>query len=230
MKKIVLIRHGESVWNKENIFTGWTDVKLSSKGINEAKKAGKILKKHNFDFDYAYTSYLKRAIHTLWEVLYKLDLLWIKIKKTWKLNERHYGSLQGYNKEKTSKIYGEKKVFLWRRSYKISPPKIKKNDKRYPGKEKKYSNLTSHEIPLGESLLDTFNRVIPYWKNEIFKKIKNNKSIIIVAHGNSLRALIKYLDKISDDKICDINIPTGIPLIYEFKKNFKIKKKYYLNI
>lgn len=228
MKKIVLIRHGESLWNQKNIFTGWTDIKLSNKGLKEAKKAGKLLKKHNFTFDYAYTSYLTRSIHTLWKILYELDLLWIKVIKSWKLNERHYGALQGYNKKKISKKYGIKKFNEWRRSYKISPPKIKINDERYPGKEQKYINLDKKNIPLGESLLDTYNRVIPYWKKNILYKIKKNYKIIIVAHGNSLRALVKYLENISDEKIVNLNIPTGIPLIYEFKENFKIYKKYYI--
>ncbi len=228
MKKIVFVRHGESIWNQKNIFTGWTDVKLSKKGIKEAKKAGSLLKKKNFNFNYAYTSYLKRAIHTLWIILYKLDLLWINTKKTWKLNERHYGNLQGLNKEETAKIYGEKKVLEWRRSYTTKPPQITYKDNKFPGKEIKYQKMNSHQLPLGESLLDTYNRVIPYWKKIILPKIKNNLSIIIVAHGNSLRALIKYLDKISDKNIIKLNIPTGIPLIYEFKDNLEIKNKYYL--
>ncbi len=228
MKKIVLIRHGESKWNQKNIFTGWTDIELSNNGIKEAQNAGKILKKNNFTFDYAYTSVLKRAIHTLWEILCKLNITWINVKKSWKLNERHYGSLQGYNKEETSKIYGKEKVLEWRRSFKISPPKISETDKRNPKKEKKYQKLKNQEIPKGESLLDTYNRVIPYWKNTIIPKIKNNLSIIIVAHGNSLRALVKYLDKISDKDIIDLNIPTGIPLIYEFKNNLQVQKRYYI--
>ncbi len=228
MKKIVLIRHGESIWNKKNIFTGWTDVDLSKKGIKEAKKAGVILKKNNFNFDCAYTSLLKRAIYTLWIILKKLNTSWIKVNKNWKLNERHYGSLQGYNKEEIAKIYGEKKVNEWRRSYKTKPPKITEKDKRYPGKEIKYKNLSLKKIPKGESLLNTYNRVIPYWEKKIIPKIKKNSSILIVAHGNSLRALIKYLDKISDKNIVNLNIPTGIPLIYEFKKNLEIHKKYYI--
>ncbi len=228
MNKIVLVRHGESIWNKKNIFTGWTDVDLSHKGIKEAKNAGIILKKNNFYFNYAYTSYLRRAIHTLWNVLYELDLLWIKTKKTWKLNERHYGNLQGLNKEKTSKIYGHKKVLEWRRSYTTKPPQITYQDEKFPGKEIKYQEIKKNKIPLGESLLDTYNRVIPYWKKNIIPKIKKNIPLIIVAHGNSLRALIKYLDKISDKNIIKLNIPTGIPLIYEFEENLKIKNKFYL--
>ncbi len=228
MKKIVLVRHGESIWNKKNIFTGWTDVKLSKKGIKEAKNAGILLKKNNFIFNNAYTSYLKRAIHTLWIILYKLDLIWIKIKKNWKLNERHYGDLQGLNKNETSKKYGEKKVLEWRRSYTTKPPQINKKNKKFPGNEIKYKKLKKKNIPLGESLLDTYNRVIPYWKNKIIPKINNNSSTIIVAHGNSLRALIKYLDKISDKDIIKLNIPTGIPLVYEFKNNLEVKNKFYL--
>ncbi len=228
MKKIVLIRHGESIWNQKNIFTGWTDVKLSKKGIKEAKNAGILLKKNNFTFNYAYTSFLKRAIHTLWKILYELDLMWITTKKTWKLNERHYGNLQGLNKDKISKKYGKKKVLKWRRSYTTKPPQINLKNKKFPGNEIKYKKLKKQEIPLGESLLDTYNRVIPYWKNKILPKINQNLSIIIVAHGNSLRALVKYLDKISDKDIIELNIPTGIPLIYEFKDNLEVKNKFYL--
>ncbi len=228
MNKIVLVRHGESIWNKENIFTGWTDIDLSEKGVKEAQNAGLLLKKNNFYFEYAYTSLLKRAIHTLWKILDELDLVWIKTKKTWKLNERHYGNLQGYNKEKISKIYGKKKVLKWRRSYTTKPPQINCNDNKFPGKEIKYKKIKYNKIPLGESLLNTYNRVIPYWKKKILPKIKKNIPIIIVAHGNSLRALIKYLDKISDKDIIKLNIPTGIPLIYEFNENMKIKNKFYL--
>ncbi len=228
MKKIVLIRHGESKWNQKNIFTGWKDIDLSKKGITEAKNAGTILKKNNFNFEYAYTSFLKRSIHTLWKILDKLNLSWIKVTKTWKLNERHYGNLQGYNKKKIAEIYGEKKVLEWRRSYTTKPPQIDCKSEKFPGKEIKYKDLKYKEIPLGESLLDTYNRVIPYWKKNIYPKIKNNLSILIVAHGNSLRALIKYLDKISDKDIVKLNIPTGIPLIYEFTKKMKVKNKFYL--
>ncbi len=224
MKKIILIRHGESIWNKKNIFTGWKDIELSKKGILEAKKAGILLKKNKITFDYAYTSLLKRAIHSLWEILYTLDLVWIKIIKNWRLNERHYGRLEGHNKKKIYKIYGKNKINEWRRSFNICPPKIKKNNIKYIKKNIKYK-----KIPNGESLKDTYNRVIPYWKNKILPKIKNNKKIIIVAHGNSLRSLIKYLDKISDKKIEKIELPTGIPLIYELNNNNNINKKYYLN-
>ncbi len=228
MANLILVRHGESIWNQKNIFTGWTDVTLSSKGIQEAKNAGDLLKNNNCFFQYAYTSFLKRAIYSLWYILKKIDLSWITVKKTWKLNERHYGDLQGYNKEKSALIYGEKQIQIWRRSFKTSPPKITIQDKRYPGKEQKYNHLNKNLIPLGESLLDTYNRVIPYWINNIYPYIKNNKSILIVAHGNSLRALIKYLEQISDKDIENLNIPTGNPLLYQFDKNNNISNKYYL--
>ncbi len=231
MKKLVIIRHGESIWNKKNIFTGWTDIKLSLKGIKEAKNAGKILKKNKFNFDLAYTSYLNRAIHTTWEILFKLNIVWIKIIKTWKLNERHYGKLQGYNKKKILKKYGKKKFQEWRRSYKINPPKIKINDYRYPGKEKKYKKLKNNEIPLGESLLETYNRVIPYWNKKIYPNLLKNKLILIVAHGNSLRALIKHIENISDNNITKYEIPTGNPIVYEYENNKKkiiIKNKYFI--
>ncbi len=227
MSKLVLIRHGESIWNKKNIFTGWTDIKLSKNGILEAKNAGLLLKKNNFNFQYAYSSLLKRSIHTLWEILYKLDLLWIKVIKNWRLNERHYGNLQGYNKKKITIKYGEKKVNKWRRSYKSRPPKMNLNNKKYIKKNIKYKNINNKYIPLTESLEDTYNRLLILWKNNIINKIKKNYNIIIVAHGNSLRALIKYLDKISDENIEKLNIPTGIPIIYKFK-NKNIIKKYYL--
>ncbi len=231
MKKIVIIRHGESIWNQKNIFTGWTDIKLSKKGIKEAQNAGKILKKNNFFFNKIYTSVLNRSIHTAWEILYKLNLTWIKVSKNWQLNERHYGALQGLNKDKTIKKYGEKKVQKWRRSYYKCPPKITIKDKRYPGKEKKYKyiNIKNNKIPTGESLFDTYNRVIPFWKKKIYPKLKNN-NLLIVAHGNSLRALIKYIEKISENDILKLEIPTGIPLVYEYliKNKFKIIKKYYL--
>ncbi len=227
MNKIVLIRHGESIWNKKNLFTGWIDVKLSNNGIKEAKNAGKILKKKKIIFNYAYSSILKRSIHTLWEILFKLNLLWIKINKNWKLNERHYGDLQGYNKKEISLIYGKKKVNLWRRSFKIKPPKLNINNKKYKNKEIKFYKLNKVIIPNRESLKDTYNRVIPFWKKNILPKIKNNNNIIIVAHGNSLRSLIKYLDNISDKNIEKLNIPTGIPIVYEFI-NKNIIKKYYL--
>ncbi len=230
MKKIILLRHGESIWNKKNIFTGWIDVNLSQQGILEAKKVGSIFKKKNINIEYAYTSFLKRAINTLWYVLNELDLLWINNFKSWKLNERHYGKLQGKNKKEIIKIYGEKKVFKWRRSYIKQPPKITQNSNKYPGKDIKYRNIKEKYIPTGESLKDTFNRVVPFWKNNIIKNIKKNKlnTILIVAHGNSLRSLIKYIENISDKKIENIEILTCKPLIYELDKNFKFIKKYYI--
>lgn len=229
MYKLVLLRHGESIWNKENRFTGWTDVDLSPRGIKEARTAGKILKEKKFTFDLAFTSYLKRAIKTLWLVQEEMDFYWLPVKNSWRLNERHYGALQGLNKAETAKKFGDEQVLLWRRSYDIKPPALKKSDKRYPGKDPRYKNLKNSELPTTECLKDTVKRFIPYWKKEIVPEIKKGKKIIIVAHGNSLRALVKYLDHISDKKIIELNIPTGIPLVYELDKNLKPQKKYYLN-
>jgi 2,3-bisphosphoglycerate-dependent phosphoglycerate mutase len=228
MYKIVLIRHGESVWNKENKFTGWSDVDLSDEGNEEAFKAGKQLKKDGFTFDLAYTSVLKRAIKTLWNVLNTMDLLWIPVIKDWKLNERHYGALQGLNKAETAAKYGEEQVKIWRRSYDIAPMALDENDERYPGKEARYSVLLKDKIPLAECLKDTVARVVPYWKKEIVPQIKLGKKIIIAAHGNSLRALVKYLDNISDSDIVNLNIPTAIPLVYELDGNLKAVKSCYL--
>ncbi|MDR1260023.1 MAG: 2,3-diphosphoglycerate-dependent phosphoglycerate mutase [Endomicrobium sp.] len=228
MYKIVLIRHGESVWNKENIFTGWSDVDLSEKGKEEALLAGEQMKRNGFTFDIAYTSVLKRAIKTLWNILDVMNLLWIPVIKSWRLNERHYGALQGLNKSETAVKYGKTQVKLWRRSYSVSPIPLNENDDRYPGNDIRYSCLQKKEIPLTECLKDTVTRVVPYWEKEIIHNMKMRKKIIIVAHGNSLRALIKYLDKISDDRIVDLNIPTASPLIYEFDKNLIPIKNYYL--
>ena len=223
MIKLVLVRHGESVWNKENKFTGWTDVELSDKGIEEAKEAGKLLKENGYTFDIAYTSLLKRANHTLDYILKELNLN-IPIYKSWHLNERHYGALQGLNKDDTRKKYGEEQVHIWRRSYDIVPPALNDNDERYKELYKVYGENTPHT----ECLKDTIERVIPYWNDEIVPNIKDNKKIIIVAHGNSLRGLIKYLDNISDDDIVILEIPTGSPLIYELDDNLKPIKSYYL--
>ncbi|BGI50721.1 MAG: 2,3-diphosphoglycerate-dependent phosphoglycerate mutase [Arsenophonus endosymbiont of Ceratovacuna japonica] len=228
INKVVLIRHGESEWNKENKFTGWTDVKLSDKGKEEAINAGQLLKKEGFIFDYAYTSVLKRAIHTLWIILDQIDQQWITVEKNWKLNERHYGALQGLNKIEIIKKYGDNQVKLWRRSFEIAPPKLNKNDFRYPGNDPKYINLQPSEIPLTESLEDTIKRVSNYWEKIIKTKINKNKKIIIVAHGNSLRALIKYLYKMNENEIVEFNIPTAVPLICEFNKNIQFTKYYYL--
>jgi len=228
MYKLVLLRHGESIWNKENIFTGWTDVDLSQKGIEEANNAGELLKNEGFTFDTAFTSLLKRAVRTLWIVLDKMDLMWIPVYKSWRLNERHYGALQGLNKKETAELYGEKQVLIWRRSFDVLPPLLDETDKRYPGYDPKYISLDKNEIPKSECLKDTINRFMPYWHNTISPMIKDGKKIIISAHGNSLRALVKYLDNISDSDIVNLNIPTGIPLIYELDNNLKPLKHYYL--
>jgi len=228
MIKLVLIRHGESMWNKENKFTGWTDVPLSEKGKKEAKKAGKILKKEGYKFDTAFDSFLKRSHQTRKIVLKEMNLEKIPLKKTWRLNERHYGALQGLNKAKTAKKYGEEQVYRWRRSYNIRPPALTRKDPRYPGNQSKYKDLPKKDLPLTECLKDTVKRVLPYWKKEIVPELKKGKKVVIFAHGNSLRALVKYLDKISDKDIPHLNIPTGIPLVYELDKNLNPKKHYYL--
>lgn len=228
MYKIVLIRHGESAWNKENRFTGWQDVPLSEKGLAEAKAAGELLKKEGYTFDKAYTSVLRRAIGTLRCVLEELDLLWIPIEKSWRLNERHYGALQGLNKAETAAKYGDAQVKIWRRSYATRPPLLTKDDERWPGRDRRYASLTPDEVPLGECLADTVARVVPYWESTIAPDVKSGKRIIIAAHGNSLRALVKYLDNISENDITELNIPTGVPLVYELDENLKPIRHYYL--
>ncbi len=228
MIKLVLIRHGESIWNKENLFTGWTDVDLSEQGKQEAKKGGELLKAEGYAFDIAYTSVLKRAIRTLWSVLDELDLMWIPVERSWRLNERHYGALQGLNKAETAAKYGDDQVHIWRRSYDIRPPALEKKDDRYPGKDPRYKNLSEKELPLTECLKDTVSRFLPYWKNTIEPTIKTGKKVLIAAHGNSLRALVKYLDNIPDEEIVGLNIPTGVPLIYELDDKLKPIKHYYL--
>ena len=228
MYKLVLLRHGESTWNKENRFTGWTDVDLSDKGKEEAKKAGQLLKKEGFIFDIAYTSVLKRAIRTLWTVLDEMDLMWIPVIRNWRLNERHYGALQGLNKAETAKKYGDDQVKIWRRSYDIQPPALEKTDDRYPGKDPRYSELDEKDLPLTECLKDTVDRFVPYWENVIAPTVKSAQRVIIAAHGNSLRALVKYLDNIPEKEIVELNIPTGIPLVYELDENLKPIKNYYL--
>lgn len=228
MKKIVLLRHGESTWNKENRFTGWRDVDLSDKGIKEAQKAGEVLKREGFVFDAAYTSVLKRAIRTLWIVLDKMDLMWIPVCNSWRLNERHYGALQGLNKQETASKYGEEQVLIWRRSYDIRPPALEKTDPRYPGNDPRYKGLRRKDIPQTECLKDTVTRFLPYWHETVAPVVKAGKCVIIAAHGNSLRALVKYLDKISDEDIVGLNIPTGIPLVYELTDSLKPVKSYYL--
>lgn len=228
MKKLVLLRHGESTWNKENRFTGWTDVDLSDKGREEASKAGEVLKKEGFVFDVAYTSVLKRAIRTLWTALDKMDLMWIPVNNSWRLNERHYGSLQGLNKSEMAAKFGEDQVLVWRRSYDVPPPPLEKNDPRSPRRDPRYGDLLDKEIPLTECLKDTVERFLPYWHHTIAPVVRSGKRVIIAAHGNSLRALVKYLDNISDDKIVGLNIPTGLPLVYELTDDLKPVKSYYL--
>lgn len=228
MYKVVLLRHGESIWNKENRFTGWTDVDLSEKGKEEAKRAGEVLKSEGYTFDIAYTSVLKRAIRTLWIVLDEMDLMWIPVIRHWRLNERHYGALQGLNKAETAKKYGEEQVKIWRRSYDIQPPALEKSDPRYPGHDPRYKELSESELPLTECLKDTVARFVPYWEGTIAPMVKSGKRVLIVAHGNSLRALVKYLDNIPDNEIVELNIPTGIPLVYELDENLKPIKHYYL--
>ena len=226
--KLVLLRHGESVWNKENRFTGWTDVDLSEKGKEEAKKAGETLKKEGFTFDVAFTSVLKRAIRTLWITLDEMDLMWIPVQRTWRLNERHYGALQGLNKSEMATKYGEEQVHIWRRSYDIGPPALEKKDVRYPGRDPRYRELPEKDIPLTESLDLTVKRFLPYWNESITPMLRANKKVLIAAHGNSLRALIKHLDKVSNDEIVSLNIPTAIPLVYELDQNLNPIKHYYL--
>ncbi len=228
MYKIVLLRHGESTWNQENRFTGWTDVDLTDKGRAEAALAGVTLKQQGFVFDLAYTSVLKRAIRTLNIVLDEMDLMWIPVEKSWRLNERHYGALQGLNKSEMAEQYGEEQVHIWRRSYSTQPPALEETDERYPGKDRRYADLTHEQLPLTECLADTVERVMPYWKDTIAPQIKAGKQIIIAAHGNSLRALIKYLDNVLEEEIVGLNIPTGIPLVYELDEELKPLKHYYL--
>ena len=228
MKKLVIVRHGESTWNKENRFTGWTDVDLSEKGRQEAKEGGEVLKKDGYVFDVAYTSVLKRAIRTLWTILDELDQMWIPVHRSWRLNERHYGALQGLNKSETADKYGEDQVKIWRRSYDIPPPVLTKDDERYPGHDPRYSKLTEKEMPLTECLKDTVARVLPFWNETIAPAIQRGERVLIAAHGNSLRALVMYLDGISEKDIVELNIPTGMPLVYELDDNLKPLNRYYL--
>ena len=228
MYEIVLIRHGESAWNRENRFTGWTDVPLSEKGVQEARAAGQLLKEEGCTFDLAFTSVLKRAVKTLWLVLEEMDLMWIPIRNSWKLNERHYGALQGLNKADTAAKYGDAQVKIWRRSYDVRPPFLKEDDERYPGKDPRYANLAKSELPAGECLADTVARVVPYWKETIVPEVRAGRRVIIVAHGNSLRALVKYLDNISDKDILELNIPTGVPLLYRLNDDMTPESHRYL--
>ena len=222
--KLVLIRHGESQWNLENRFTGWKDVDLSPKGTEEAKAAGRALKEMGLVFDIAYTSYLKRAIKTLNYVLEEMDELYIPVNKSWRLNERHYGALQGLNKAETAKKYGDEQVHIWRRSFDINPPAIDENSEYYPKSDRRYADVPDAEIPMGESLKDTIARVLPYWHSDISKSLEAGKNVIVAAHGNSLRALIKYLLNISDDEILNLNLTTGKPLVFEIDKDLKVLK------
>lgn len=221
MYKIVLLRHGESSWNMENRFTGWTDVPLSEKGISEATAAGILMRDEGFTFDLAYTSVLKRAVKTLWLALEQMDLMWIPIVNSWRLNERHYGALQGLNKAETAEKYGDEQVKIWRRSYDVRPPLLEKSDDRHPSRDKRYASLSPAELPDGECLADTVARAVPYWEDVIVPELRAGKNIIVAAHGNSLRALVKYLDGISEAEILELNIPTGIPLVYELDADMK---------
>jgi 2,3-bisphosphoglycerate-dependent phosphoglycerate mutase len=228
MITLVLLRHGESTWNKENRFTGWTDVDLSDRGREEAKAAGRLLKDGGYTFDLAFTSVLKRAIRTLWAALDELDLLWIPVTKDWRLNERHYGALQGLNKAETAAKHGDAQIKIWRRSYDIPPPPLDAGDERDPARDPKYRGLNRTQLPLTESLKDTVERFIPYWQQTIAPQIKAGKRVLIAAHGNSLRALVKYLDKSSESEIVELNIPTGIPLVYELNDDLTPIRHYYL--
>jgi 2,3-bisphosphoglycerate-dependent phosphoglycerate mutase len=228
MTKLVLLRHGESEWNKENRFTGWTDVDLSAKGVDEAQKAGKLLKKDGYSFDLAFTSVLTRANRTLNIVLEEMGLTWIPVVKSWRLNERHYGALQGLNKAETAAKHGEAQVKIWRRAYDVAPPAMTREDSRYAGLDPRYAGLDEKDIPLTECLKDTVGRVLPFWESDIAPAIRSGKKVIVAAHGNSLRALVKYLDKVGDDEIVELNIPTGVPLVYELDENLVPLRHYYL--
>ena len=228
MHKLVLLRHGESTWNKGNLFTGWTDVDLSERGVQEAHEGGKVLLKEGYTFDIAYTSVLKRAIRTLWIVMDEMDLMWIPVYNSWRLNERHYGALQGLNKAQTAAKYGEAQVKIWRRSYDIQPPALTPDDDRYPGRDPRYANLRPEEVPFTECLKDTVTRTLPYWHETIAPTVRSGKRVIVAAHGNSLRGLVKYLDNLSDHDIVELNIPTGIPLVYELDDALKPIRHYYL--
>ena len=227
-RQLVLLRHGESLWNKENLFTGWTDVDLSPRGKEEGKEAGGRLKEHGFTFDIAFTSVLKRAIRTLWLLLDEMDLMWIPVHRDWRLNERHYGALQGLNKAETAKKFGDAQVKLWRRSYDIRPPALEEDDPRHPRQDARYRDLSQEELPATECLKDTMARFVPCWHARITPEIRCGKRVLIVAHGNSLRALVKYLDKVSDADIVKLNIPTGIPLVYDLDEDLKPIRHLYL--
>jgi 2,3-bisphosphoglycerate-dependent phosphoglycerate mutase len=228
MMKLVLLRHGESTWNLENRFTGWTDVDLTPKGVEEAHEAGRLLQEGGYTFDVAYTSLLKRAIRTLWIVMDDMDLMWLPVHRSWRLNERHYGALQGLNKAETAAQYGDEQVLIWRRSYDTPPPPLTPDDPRHPRRDRRYADLSPEELPIAESLKDTVARFLPYWHETIVPSLRAGKRVLIAAHGNSLRALVKYLDGVSEEKIVGLNIPTGIPLVYELDDDLKPLRNYYL--
>jgi 2,3-bisphosphoglycerate-dependent phosphoglycerate mutase len=228
MHKLVLLRHGESDWNRENRFTGWTDVDLSATGIEEARRAGRVLRDGGFALDVAFTSVLKRAIRTLWIVLDEMDLMWIPVHRSWRLNERHYGALQGLNKAETAAKHGEQQVKVWRRSYDVRPPALEPSDPRFPGRDRRYASLTDAELPRTESLKDTVARFLPYWHEAIAPAVRSGQRVLIAAHGNSLRALVKHLDGIGDDEIVGLNIPTGVPLVYELDNDLRPVRHEYL--
>jgi 2,3-bisphosphoglycerate-dependent phosphoglycerate mutase len=228
MKKLVLVRHGESTWNRENRFTGWTDVDLSEKGIEEARQAGLVLKQEGYTFDLVFTSVLKRAIKTANILLEELDLLWLPVVRSWRLNERHYGALQGLNKAETAAKYGEAQVKIWRRSYDTPPPPLETSDPRYPGNDRRYADIPSTEMPLTECLKDTVARFLPFWHEVLAPAVQSGRRVIVVAHGNTIRALIKFLDNVSEADITELNVPTGIPLVYEFDDALKPLKSYYI--
>jgi 2,3-bisphosphoglycerate-dependent phosphoglycerate mutase len=228
MKRLVLLRHGESIWNKENRFTGWKDVGLSERGVNEAIEAGKTLKKEGFQFKLAYTSYLTRAIHTLWLTLKEMDLLWIPVYKTWRLNEKHYGILQGLNKSEMAEKYGDEQVLIWRRSYDVPPPPMELDDPRHPRFDPRYRDLKPSDIPATESLKETVERIVPYWLSDISKKLNEESEVLVAAHGNSLRGIVKYLKNISNEDIVGLNLPTGIPYVFEFDDDMNLLKDYFL--
>jgi 2,3-bisphosphoglycerate-dependent phosphoglycerate mutase len=228
MLRLVLVRHGESAWNKENRFTGWTDVDLSERGVKEAIEAGKTLKKEGFHFNVAYTSYLTRAIRTLWLMLEQMDLLWIPVNKTWRLNEKHYGLLQGLNKIEMAEQYGDQQVLIWRRSYDIPPPPLPMDDPRHPRFDHRYAALKPEEIPSTESLKETVERIVPFWQENMSVKLKQEKEVLVAAHGNSLRGIVKYLKNISNEDIVGLNLPTGIPYVFEFDDDLNLRKDYFL--
>jgi 2,3-bisphosphoglycerate-dependent phosphoglycerate mutase len=228
MHRLVLLRHGESVWNQENRFTGWTDVDLTDKGREEAREAGRLMTAEKFEFDVAHTSVLKRAIRTLWIAQDEMDLLWIPVYRSWRLNERHYGALQGLNKSETAAQHGEAQVKIWRRSYDIAPPPLTVDDPRHPSRDRRYASLSPQELPLTESLKDTVARFLPYWHQAIAPDIRAGRKVLIAAHGNSLRALVKYLDHVSEEEIVELNIPTGIPLVYVLNEDLRPLQKFYL--